>query len=119
MAIDFTNKIYSLTQDLYSVSCTFNPLKSQPGMSTYAARGIFDTRPIDVMAEDGSIISEQQTIFDIREAEYAILPIQGDRVSIPFDCNGAPLGDYEIMDADTNGGGETTLVIRKIMVAKP
>jgi hypothetical protein len=119
MAIDFTNKIYLLAQNTYSVDCTFNPLKSQPGMSAYASRGIYDTRPMDVMGEDGSIISEQQTIFDIREAEYAVLPIQGDRVNIPFDCNGAALGDFEIMDADTNGGGETTLVIRKIMVAKP
>jgi len=119
MAVDFTNKIYSYTQDLFSVSCTFTPLKSQPGMPGYVARGICDTRPVDIVGEDGSIISEQQTILDIREAEYAFLPLQGDQVNIPVDCNGVPLGDYEIMDADTNGGGETTLVIRKIMIAKP
>jgi hypothetical protein len=119
MAIAFSAEIYLRTQDMFSVGCTITPVKSNPGQPAYSARGIYDTRPIDIVATDGSIFSDQQSIFDIRELEFGVLPVQGDLVTIPVDCNGVALGDFEIMDADTNGGGETTLVIRKIVTEKP
>jgi len=119
MAIEFSKEVYLRTQDMFSVGCTITPLKSDPTGAAYTARGIYTTRPVDIVGMDGSIFSDQQSIFDIRELEYTILPIQGDHINIPVDCNGVPLGDFEIMDADTNGGGETTLVIRKLVTAKP
>lgn len=119
MAIAFSTELYVKVQDMFSVPCTFTPVKSNPGGPAYTVRGIYSTRPIDIVATDGSIFSDQQSILDIREVEFVVLPIQEDLVTIPFDCNGEPLGDFEIMDADTNGGGETTLVIRKIVTAKP
>ena len=119
MAIAFSSEVYLKTQDMFAVGCTITPVKSIPGGPVYSNRGIYSTKAIDVVAMDGSIYSDQQSIFDIRELEYGVLPIQGDLITIPVDCNGVPLGDYEIMDADTNGGGETTLVIRKILTEKP
>jgi hypothetical protein len=119
MAIAFTVEILLHGYDKFAVPATFTPIKSQPGQPAYGLRGIYDTRPIDIMAEDSSVFSDQQTILDIREIEFSVLPVQGDLVTIPFDCNGQPLGEYEILDADTNGGGETTLVIRKLEVARP
>jgi hypothetical protein len=117
--IAFSTEVYLRAFDQFAVGCTFTPVKSNPGQPAYSTRGIYDTRPIDVVAMDGSIISEQQSILDIRELEFSVLPVQGDLVNIPIDCNGVPLGDFEIMDADTNGGGETTLVIRKVVTEKP
>jgi hypothetical protein len=119
MAVEFSKEVYLRTQDMFSVGCTITPLKSNPAGAAYSTRGIFTTRPVDIVGVDGSIFSDQQTIIDIRELEFPILPIQGDRINIPVDCNGVPLGDFEIMDADTNGGGETTLVLRKLVTAKP
>jgi hypothetical protein len=119
MAINFSDEVLLHGFNTFSVSITVTPIKSQPGQPAYGNRGIFDTRANDVMAEDGSIFSDQQTILDIREKEFGVLPIQGDLVNIPVDCNDVPLGDYEIMDADTNGGGETTLLLRKIVTEKP
>lgn len=119
MGVNFSNEVLLHGFNMFSVGITITPVKSQPGQAAYGNRGIYDTRPNDVMAEDGSIISDQQTILDIRESEFTVLPIQGDLVNIPVDCNGAPLGNYEIMDADTNGGGETTLLLRKIVTEKP
>jgi hypothetical protein len=113
MAVNFSREVYLPTQDLFAVPCTFYPVFSQPDGSSYTGRGIYDTRQLDVMAADGSIYSDQQTIFDIRTAEYAVLPQQKDRVTIPYDCNGVPLGDFEIVDTDLNGGGEMTLTLRK------
>ena len=77
-------------------------------------RGIFGTKETNVAAMDGSIYSDQQTILDIREAEFGTLPAQGDHVTISRDCNGVNQGEWEIVDSSTNGGGETTLTLRKV-----
>jgi len=73
------------------------------------------TGPTDVPLIDGSIYSDQQTILDIRDAEYPVTPMAGDQVTIPFDCNGAAVGTFEILDTDEDGGGLTTLSLRKVV----
>ena len=120
MAVDFSTLVYLPNFDMFARPISVTPLASQPGLPAYVARGIYDTRPIDVQAEDGSIISDQQTILDILEVEFAVIPEQLDRIHIPADpAAGRDLGDFEIVNSETNGGGETTLVIRKIVVARP
>ena len=119
MAVKFSTLLYQPLQDMFGVPITVVPAASQPGQPSYGARGIFDTRDIDVVAMDGSIFSDQKTILDIRESEFAVLPKQGDHVNIPADCNGVPLGEFEVIDASTNGGGETTLTLRLIVSALP
>lgn len=117
MPINFSDQLYVHTQDTYGRTVTITPGISQPTGSDYVARGILDTKDIDVVALDGSIISEQRTILDIREAEYAVLPMQGDQVAIPGDSGLPDAGLWEIIDVVRNGGGETTLTLRKIMAA--
>lgn len=120
MAVNFPTLVYLPNFDLFARPITITPLASQPGLPAYNARGIYDTRPIDVQAEDGSIISEQQTILDVLEAEFSVVPDQLDRIHIPADPDaGRDLGDFEVTNSETNGGGETTLVIRKIVTARP
>jgi hypothetical protein len=123
MALDFSTLVYLPNYDTFARPITITPLASQPGAPAYAARGIFGTRPVDVPALDGAIVSDQQTIMDIREAEFNVLPEQLDRIFIEADdeagATGNELGEYEIVDAQTNGGGETTLVIRKVRAALP
>lgn len=115
MAVNFSTLVYAPNFDVFSIPITITPV----GGAAYSARGILGTRAVDVLALDGSIFSDQQTILDILETEFAVLPKQGDIVSIPFDCNGAPQGDWEIKDSSSNGGGETTLIIRRVQPAKP
>ena len=115
MGLDFSTLVYLPTQDMFGRSVTFVPYKSQPSGPAYGARGIFDTKPIDLVGEDGQVYSDQVTILDIREREFAVLPLQGDHVIIPDDGEVPPPsvpGEYEIIDTDTNGGGETTLTLR-------
>jgi len=119
MGVNFATLLYEPQFDMFAVSVVFNPLVSQPGQPTYNGRGIFDTTELDVVALDGSIVSDQKTILDILEKEFTVLPLQGDHVNIPADCNGVPKGDYEIISASTNGGGETTLTLRELVTAKP
>lgn len=107
--INFSTLIYLPVMDTFAVDVTFYPA----GGLAYPARGIFDTRTLNVLAEDNSIYSDQQTILDIRESEFGALPVQGDLVNIPADCNGVNQGTWEIINTWTNGGGETTLQLRR------
>jgi hypothetical protein len=120
MALNFSTLVYLPNFDIFSRPIIVTPLASQPGLPAYNARGIFSTRDVDVGALDGSIVSDQQSILDVREIEFTVVPQQLDRIHIPADPDAGPaLGDFEVVDADTNGGGETTLAIRKIQTAKP
>ena len=106
---NFSQVVYAPNYDFWAVDCTFTPLVG----TSYAARGIFTTRAIDVPTEDNAVFSDQETILDILEAEFAVLPKQGDKVTIPRDCNGVDQGTWEVADIDTNGGGESTLLLRR------
>jgi hypothetical protein len=121
MAVNFSTLVYLPNFDMFARPITVTPLASQPGMPAYTNRGIYDTRPVDVAGMDGSIISDQQTILDVRDEEFAVVPEQLDRINIPPDADAGNIGvgDYEVVDCESNGGGETTLIIRKIMAAKP
>src|SRR3954469_17021825 len=111
--VNFSTLLYLPVHDMFAVPITVNPVASKPGSPAYGARGIPWTTDIDVEGMDGSVFSDQQTELYLREAEFPVLPIQKDLITIPADCNGKPLGTFEVIDANTNGGGETKLVIRK------
>jgi len=117
MAVNLDVLLQSPIFDFWAVPCTFIPLASQPGAGSYSGRGILNTYALDVTAQDGSIYSDQRTILDIRESEFAVLPQQDDHVVIAKDCNNVPKGEYQIIDADSDGGGQTCLTIRKVETA--
>ena len=119
MAVNWSVQVYSAQYTAFARPVTFTPAKSQPSEGAYGARGIFDTVPIDIVAENGSLISDTKTILDILESEFAVLPVQGDRVHIPATIGIPAAGTFEIIDSDSNGGGETTLQLRKWMTASP
>jgi hypothetical protein len=116
MGVDFSTLTYLPNYDIWARDISITPRVSQPAGSAYANRGIYATREMEVQAEDGSIITDHQTILDIREAEFGMLPVQGDIVTIPADGNNPALGDFEIVTATHDGGGETTLVLRSLLV---
>jgi hypothetical protein len=119
LALNYSLQVYKIVLDTLSRPVTIFPVASQPGEPPYDSRGIFDTRDINVEAQDGSIISDQRTILDIREAEFEVLPLQLDRVAIPAIAGSEDLGEYEVTDTDTNGGGLTTLTLRKLLEKRP
>jgi hypothetical protein len=119
MPVDFSELVYHPAYDTFARAITVTPLKSQPGASAYPARGIFNTEPVDVVALDGSIVSEQRTILDIRQVEFPVLPEQKDHINIPADGGLPDLGDWEVADAMNNGGGEVTLTLHKVVSHKP
>jgi hypothetical protein len=117
MGLNYSTLVYLPSYELFARPVIIMPLASQPGMPSYGNRGIFDSGTMNVPLDDGSILSDQQTILDIRESEYGMLPVQGDLVDIPADAGVPAEGAFEIINAWRNGGGETTLQLRRIEVA--
>jgi hypothetical protein len=115
MGVNWSSDLYAAEQDLYGRPVTFIPLASNPSGSAFLARGIYDTNTTNVPLDDGSYLSDQQTILDIRELEFPIIPVQGDHVIIDVDTwSGAPAeGEFVITNCWRNGGGETTLQLQK------
>lgn len=120
MAIDYGQMVYSPTFDVFARTVTITPLKSQPNSpAAYTARGIYSSQPIDVPLEESTVFSDSAVVLDIIESEFSVLPVQGDLVSVPSSGDIAGAGDFEVADSRTNGGGETTLVLRRQVGAKP
>lgn len=121
MAVNFSEDVYLPAQDLFGRPVIVTPSASQPEVSAYSARGIFDLDAIDVATLDGAILSEVKIILDVRDVEFAKVPMQGDLIIVPYDSISglAAEGSFEVIDADPNGGGETTLTLRRLVTAKP
>lgn len=115
MAVNFSQQVHQHTYDTFARPVTFSP---QIG-SSFTGRGIYTTEELDVLSEDNSIFSDQKTLVDIRDEEFTILPVQNDQLSIPAHIGMPALGDFQILDTKANGGGETTLYLRKVVIAKP
>lgn len=115
MAVNMSIAVYLPCQDLFGREVTFASKlgNSYSGLN----RGIFDSRSLNIVLEDGSIISDQDTILDIRTGEFPTLPVQGDTINIPYDpiADLPTLGDFEIINVWNNGGGEITLQLRAIV----
>ena len=115
MAINYSTQVYVHTYDTFARPVTFVPKVG----SAFNGRGIFSSQPVDITAEDNSIFSDMQTILDVLESEFTVVPVQGDTLSIPSHIGMPSMGDFEVIDVDTNGGGEATLIIRRLVVSKP
>lgn len=115
MGLDWSNDVYAQCQDVFGREIWITPTVSQPAAPPYQARGIYNHNRLNVVLEDGSIFSEQETVLDIRAEEFAVLPQQGDAVTIPTDPLGmsAAPGDFLIISTWENGGGEISLHLRQ------
>lgn len=119
MGVSYSTMILLPNYEFFARAVTFTPVASQPGGPAYVARGIYTSGVQTIDDEGMQITTDQQVILDVRETEFSVVPIQGDLVAIGPDGDNPDLGSFEVVDAWNNGGGETTLVLRKIVPAYP
>jgi hypothetical protein len=118
MAINFSTLVYGPNFDMWARPIVVGPIASQPGRPAYTARAIYHSDQLDVPMEDGSMFSDQKTYIDVRESEFAVIPAQNDLIDIPLDpVSGSPAeGSFAVTDVFRNGGGETSLILRKLKI---
>jgi len=126
MSVSFSTLLYAHCQDMFSRPVVITPVASNPGAPAYSGmRAIFNSGPLTITNDEGvviSIISDQETIVDIRTIEFTdaghAIPIQGDIIHFDGDTD-IEGGDYEIVDSSNNSGGQTTYGVRKHEPASP
>jgi hypothetical protein len=121
VALNFSTLVYLPNFDIFARPITVTP---QGGPAYSDMRGILDTDSLDVIGIDGqSVITDQKTFIDIRAAEFSSaghpIPDQGDVIGIPAVDDLDDEGDWEVVSSQSNGGGEVTLNIRKLVTPAP
>ena len=120
MGLNFSTSVYLPAFDMFARYATFTPVVSQgAGAASYLARVIWHDGQQTVPLEDGSYLQDQRKYIDILAAEFGIPPQQGDQVNIGPDGGVPAEGDFEITNVTENGGGETSLDLKKIETAVP
>jgi len=119
MGLDMSALVKLPAMDVFARPIDVTPIASQPGVGSYRARGYLGTTELDVGAEDGSVVTDQQTYLDVRDAEFAVVPRQRDRIHIPADGTVPAAGTFEVVSGSQDGGGLTTLVIRRFEPSRP
>jgi hypothetical protein len=125
VGINYSLMIYAPNFTQFARPVTFFPLVSAPATPSFACRGIFHDGRLDVVLEDGSLYVQQETSLDILETDFTgvglPLPQQLDQLNIPQDGPGGMVaeGQFEVTSVTRNGGGETNLILRKVVVALP
>lgn len=108
MGVDFSSLVLAPAMQVFGRDITVDPVASRPGVAPYAARGVFSSKPVDVQLQDGSIMSDQQTTVGIRNAEFVVVPGQGDRITIAGTV-------YFVDDVDDDGQGGSMIALRKVV----
>lgn len=114
MALNYSALVYRQAFNIFA-----RPVMFVGDAVPSSGRGIYNTDTEDVVTEDGSVFSDQRTVLDVLEEEYTVLPSQNDTVIIPAELDLPALGEFKVIDVRSNGGGETTLTLRKVVVSKP
>ena len=112
--IDFDATVLSAAMDAFARPFTVTPLKSQPGLPAYAARGVWTSKPVDVPLEDGNIMSSQVHTLGVRLSEFQVPIAPGDIVDIPISGTAPALGSFAVEDTDDDGQGGSVLTLKSL-----
>jgi hypothetical protein len=110
--IDFDALVLAPASKIFQIKVVYTPTVSQPGVLPFATNGVYSSQALDVELQDGTIYSDQQTKLDIRLADFAVYPNEGDFVTITDTRHPACGKQFWIGDLDEDGQGGGTLLLR-------
>lgn len=112
--IDLDRLILRPALAAFSRPITYSPLVSQPGAPAFRARGVYDETPVDIGTEGDGIMSSVNITLGIRLSEFAVPPMQGDRLTIPAHLSLPAVGDCIVDNLDRDGNGGGILALKKV-----
>jgi hypothetical protein len=110
--IDFDALVLKPAGDIFQIMVVFTPTVSQPGVLPFATNGVYSSSAVDVIMQDDTIYSDQQTKLDIRLRDFAAQPMEGDFVTITDTRHPACGKQFWIGDISFDGQGGANLLLR-------
>ena len=112
--IDFDAIVLNKCEDIFSIVAKFTFAASKPEAPPVTVRGIYSSDPVDVIMQDETIFSDQQTKIGIRLRDFpdGLVPDRGDIVEITDSRHPAFGQRYWIGDSDLDGQGGAMLMLR-------
>jgi hypothetical protein len=110
--IDFDLVVLNPATGVFAINVVYTPTVSQPGVLPFATRGVYSSQALDVEMQDGTIYSDQETKLEVRLAEFAAYPMEGDFVTITDTRHPAYGKQFWIGDLDEDGQGGGRLLLR-------
>lgn len=110
--IDFDALVLNPCEDIFSILVKFTLAATKPEAAPVIVRGIYSSAPVDVVMQDETIFSDQQTSLGIRLRDFDIPPDRGDIVEIIDQRHPAFGNKYWIGDSDLDGQGGANLLLR-------
>jgi hypothetical protein len=111
--IDFDALVLAPAMTAFARPIVVTPVMSQPGAAAFGARGVWEIKNIDVQTEEG-IYSGQRRTLGVRLSEFAVPPVQGDRVDIPAYLSRPAEATHVIDDVDDDGQGGSTWTMKQV-----
>jgi hypothetical protein len=105
--VDFDTLVLKPAMDVFSKSMIVKPLASQPLAPSYAARGVWSKRPVDIATEGGGILSSEERKIGVRLSEFAVPVSTLDQVQFDGEW-------YWIDDVDEDGQGGASLTLKAV-----
>lgn len=110
--IDFSTIVLGPCMEVFARPITVHPIASQPGQPSYGARGIWQSRPVDVQLVESGVLSSQNHSLGVRLAEFAEPVVQGDNVLIEAHLSLPRIGLCKVEDTDDDGQGGCTWTLK-------
>lgn len=111
--IDFDALVLAPAMATFARPISVTPAASQPAAPAYRARGVWSVRNVDIQGQDG-IYSGQVRTLGVRLSEFAIPPVQGDRVDLPAVLSLPAEATHTIEDVDDDGQGGAVWTMKQI-----
>jgi hypothetical protein len=112
--IDFDSLVMGPALAIFGRPIIVNPLKSQPSAPPFDATGIYSERPLDIDLEDDGTLSTKALSLGVQLSQFAVAPIQGDKVTIPAHMSLPAVGLCIIEAVDDDGQGGSMWGLKKL-----
>src|SRR5262245_40188297 len=112
--IDFDAIVLNPCENIFAIRAKFTYTATKPEAAPVIVRGIYSSAPIDVIMQDETIFSDQQTSLGIRLRDFpnGIVPDRGDEVEMVEPTHPSFGMKYWIGDSDLDGQGGAMLMLR-------
>jgi hypothetical protein len=116
MGLDMSALVKQMCADVFGRPITVTPAS---GAGAYQNRGIWHEDENDFLAEDNSVVTDHRVSIDVRDAEFAVVPRQGDAIDIPAEGSVPAEGTFTVLAAHKDGGGMTNLLLQEYQTVAP